>query len=240
MRWDLSVRAAHLDDTTASSTAPACSCASHGQEDAQCVVDIQRRDGRGVPQLARRDGAAGSARHEALRLRRVSRADYDELIDHPVELGAFALGTLQRARRAARLRDRRARARARHGAPARRPEAHLRSADRVCSSRATKKAPVDRYVFMTQAVERRLRRARASRVDRADLQSRATCRVHGRERASSDGYRTLPRPVQPRVLPHLERQAHQAGGVRAVRLHARELHVAAVALRGLHVATTTT
>jgi hypothetical protein len=41
-------------------------------------------------------------------------------------------------------------------------------------------------------------------------------------------------PDQPRVLPHLERQALRPGGVRALRLHARELHAAAVVLRGLH------
>ena len=52
--------------------------------------------GRGLSQLARRDGAAGDSTAEALRLRHVSvAANYDELIDHPVEIGDFALGTFK-------------------------------------------------------------------------------------------------------------------------------------------------
>ena len=78
-------------------------------------------------------------------------ANYDELIDYPVEMGTFELGPLRGARRAARDR---------HHRP--RPELDMErlTADlaRVCEAQIrlfeprSKKAPFSRYTFLTMAV----------------------------------------------------------------------------------------
>ncbi len=69
--WDMSVRAAHLDDTVGFFNGTSVFLAVEGQSAAPCIVDIDAAAGRGGSQLARRDGARRSARDEALRLRRV-------------------------------------------------------------------------------------------------------------------------------------------------------------------------
>ena len=81
--------------------------------------------------------------------------------------------------------------------------------------------------------QRWLRWAGTSRIDGADLQSRRSARdrAPGNDRRLSH----LSGPVQPRVFPYVEREAHQTGCVRAVRSVAGKLHVAAVAVRRLHV-----
>jgi hypothetical protein len=97
-----------------------------------------------------------------------------------------------------------------------------------------KRAPMDRYVFLTMAVGDGYgglehRASTALICARADLPTTAAPKGGAQRRL-----RQVPGPVQPRVLPHLERQAHQAGRVRALRPAGRELHAAAVAVRRLH------
>jgi predicted metalloprotease with PDZ domain len=89
--FDLSVRTAYLDATRGYFNGPAVFLCPEGREDAACIVDIEPPEGlpwRVATTLAR-DGAApyGFGRYRA--------ACYDELIDHPVETGTFALATFE-------------------------------------------------------------------------------------------------------------------------------------------------
>ena len=89
--WDLSVRAAHLDETHAFFNGSSVFLCVAGQEDVCHDVDIVRPAGRRYRRwrvataLSRASGtvAYDFGRHQA--------ASYDELIDHPVELGTFSL-----------------------------------------------------------------------------------------------------------------------------------------------------
>ncbi len=149
--WDLSVRAAHLDDTTGFFNGTSVFLAPLGHEEAQCLVDIQKPEG-----AAYRNWRVATALPEARGTKRYGFGEYraqnyDELIDHPVTLGEFALATFKA-----------------HGVPhdivvagrvigldMARLSADLK---RICEAQIalfepkSKKAPVDRYVFMTQAV----------------------------------------------------------------------------------------
>ena len=148
--WDLSVRAAHLDQNHAFFNGTSVFLRVVGQEDQPHVVDIRRPD----------DEAAQSWRVATslpeLKAKRYGfgtyiAANYDDLIDHPVEQGDFALATFKA-----------------HGIPhdivisGRVPNLDLErlSADlkRICETQIaffepkSKQAPMDRYVFMTLAV----------------------------------------------------------------------------------------
>src|SRR5204863_83534 len=80
---------------------------------------------------------------------------------------------------------------------------------------------------------RRLRLARASRQHGAD---RSAARLAAaRQERDERRLRHAAGPAQPRILSHLERQAPEAARVRALRLRERELHPAAVVLRGFHL-----
>lgn len=149
--WDMSVRTAHLDDTGGFFNGTSVFLLPVGREEAACVVDIQKPAG-----ASYRDWRVGTALLEARGTRRYGfggyRAqNYDELVDHPVALGHFALATFKA-----------------HGVPhdiviagrtvsvdMARLCADLK---RICETQIalfeprTKKAPVDRYVFMTQVV----------------------------------------------------------------------------------------
>jgi predicted metalloprotease with PDZ domain len=149
--WDMSVRAAHLDDTTGFFNGTSVFLAAVGHEGAPCLVDIQKPAG-----PAYRNWRVATALPEARGTKRYgfgeySAQNYDELVDHPVTLGEFALATFKA-----------------HGVPhdiviagrvvaldMARLAADLK---RICEAQIalfepkSKKAPVDRYVFMTQAV----------------------------------------------------------------------------------------
>ena len=89
----MSVRAAHLDDTIGFFNGTSVFLAVEGQADAPCVVDIQKPQG-----AAYRNWRVATALPEARGTKRYGfgayRAqNYDELIDHPVTLGEFALGS---------------------------------------------------------------------------------------------------------------------------------------------------
>ncbi|MEO5656170.1 MAG: PDZ domain-containing protein [Nitrospiria bacterium] len=92
--WDLSVRAAHVDTTHAYFNGSSVFLMVSGQEHRPCRVEIVPPPGniaRGwrVATALRREGADpygfGSYRAD----------DYDELIDHPVEIGDFTLATFE-------------------------------------------------------------------------------------------------------------------------------------------------
>lgn len=88
--WDLSVRAAHLDATHGFFNGPSVFLRVLGQEDRPCELDIRRPAGRAYSgwQVATTlaEAPAGAKRH-GFGLYRA--ADYDTLIDHPVEMGCF-------------------------------------------------------------------------------------------------------------------------------------------------------
>ncbi|MGI4983496.1 MAG: M61 family metallopeptidase [Janthinobacterium lividum] len=149
--WDLSVRSAHLDQTVGFFNGTSVFLAVEGREAAPCVVDIQRPPGTGFANwrvATALPEAEGTARYDFGLYRA---ADYDELIDHPVTLGEFALATF-----------------AAHGVPhdvvISGPVPGLdmdRLTDdlrRICETQIaffepdSRRAPMTRYVFMTMAV----------------------------------------------------------------------------------------
>ena len=93
--WDLSVRGAHLNATHAFFNGTSVFLRAIGQEDAPCLVDIQPPEGRSFASwrvataLEPARGEPGAAKRHGFGVYRA--ACYDELIDHPVEMGAFTL-----------------------------------------------------------------------------------------------------------------------------------------------------
>lgn len=93
--WDLSVRAAHLDVSHGFFNGSSVFLAVEGQTGSPCVVDIERpegaayRDWQVVTSLPRVPRGVGAARPYGFGLYQAN--SYDELIDHPVEMGRFTL-----------------------------------------------------------------------------------------------------------------------------------------------------
>ncbi|NUY32546.1 M61 family metallopeptidase [Paraburkholderia sp. JPY303] len=185
--WDMSVRAAHLDDTIGFFNGTSVFLSPLGHEDAQCVVDIQKPQG-----SAYRDWRVATALAEARGTKRYGFGEYralnyDELVDHPVTLGEFALATFKA-----------------HGVPhdvviAGRVigldmERLCKDLKRICEAQIalfepkSKKAPVERYVFMTQAVTDGYG-GLEHRASTALICNRTDLPVQGRD-AMSEGYRT--------------------------------------------------
>ncbi|MCC8396403.1 PDZ domain-containing protein [Paraburkholderia sp. MMS20-SJTR3] len=185
--WDLSVRAAHLDDTIGFFNGTSVFLAPLGHEDAPCVVDIQKPQG-----AAYRGWRVATALPEARGTKRYGFGEYraqnyDELIDHPVTLGEFALATFSA-----------------HGVPhdvviggrviGLDMERLCKDLKRICEAQIalfepkSKKAPVERYVFMTQAVSDGYG-GLEHRASTALICNRTDLPVQGRN-AMSDGYRT--------------------------------------------------
>lgn len=148
--WDLSVRAAHLDQSHGFFNGTSVFLQVHGQEQLAHVVDIQKpvdsasrtwRVATSLPELKAKRYGFGSY---------IAR-DYDDLIDHPVEMGDFALVSFKA-----------------HGVPhdfvvtGKVPNIDLariaKDLQKICETEIaffeprTKQAPMQRYVFMTMAV----------------------------------------------------------------------------------------
>ncbi|HRP97587.1 MAG TPA: PDZ domain-containing protein [Rhodocyclaceae bacterium] len=91
--WDLSVRSAHLDQTHGFFNGTSVFLAVAGREHLPCIVDIRPpegiafRDWQVATTLAPAHGEFGAAR--ALGFGSYRAEDYDELVDHPVEMGRF-------------------------------------------------------------------------------------------------------------------------------------------------------
>ena len=92
--YDDSVRGAHLDNTHAYFNGSCVFPAVEGQEDQECILDIQPpiggvgADWRVATSMARKD--AGEYEYGTY-----SNKDYAELIDHPVEIGQLAIGEFE-------------------------------------------------------------------------------------------------------------------------------------------------
>jgi predicted metalloprotease with PDZ domain len=148
--WDMSVRAAHLDQTHGFFNGTSVFLRVQGQEAQPHQVDIQRpgdplasdwRVATSLPELGAKRYGFGT----------YMAFDYDELIDHPVEMGEFALATFTA-----------------HGirhdivVTGRVPNLDMERLQQdlkaICETQIaffepkTKKAPMDRYVFLTMAV----------------------------------------------------------------------------------------
>ncbi len=148
--WDMSVRAAHLDQTHGFFNGTSVCLRVVGHEDTPHAIDIQRpadpaarswRVATSLPELGAKRYGFGT----------YLASNYDELIDHPVEMGDFALATFTA-----------------HGIPhdivisgrvpnldMARLQADLKA---ICETQIaffeprSKRAPMDRYVFLTLAV----------------------------------------------------------------------------------------
>lgn len=185
--WDLSVRAAHLDQTHGFFNGTSVFLRVIGQEEVSHVVDICRPNGDQY-KLWR---VATSLRE--LKAKRYGfgtyRADnYDELVDHPVEMGVFSLATFKA-----------------HGVPhdvvITGQVPHLDMArlvadlKKVCEAQIalfepeTKRAPMNRYVFLTFAVGDGYG-GLEHRASTALICSRNDLPVKG-QKEMSDGYRTF-------------------------------------------------
>jgi len=148
--WDLSVRAAHLDQSHGFFNGTSVFLQVLGQEHISHIVDIQRpeasaaktwRVATSLPELKAKRYGFGS----------YIASDYDDLVDHPVEMGDFALISFKA-----------------HGVPhdfvvtGKVPNIDLpriaNDVKKICEAEIaffeprTKQAPMSRYVFMTMAV----------------------------------------------------------------------------------------
>jgi len=148
--WDLSVRTAHLDQTHAFFNGTSVFLRVEGQEQSVHQVDIERPAGDAYKRW-RVATALSELKAKRYGFGTYVAADYDELIDHPVELGEFALASFTA-----------------HGVPhdivitGNVPNLDLPrlSVDlkKICEAQIaffepkSKRAPMSRYVFMTLAV----------------------------------------------------------------------------------------
>lgn len=149
--WDLSVRAAHLDRTHGFFNGSSVFLAVENQTDAPCLVDIQPPASGGeswrvATTLPTAEGEPGAAAAYGFGLHRA--ADYDELIDHPVEMGVFTLEHFEAGgvRHDIVLSGR-------HDCDTARLKADLA---RVCQWQIDlfgAPPPMERYLFLTQAVD---------------------------------------------------------------------------------------
>lgn len=148
--WDLSVRAAHLDESHGFFNGTSVFLAVEGRSDEACLVDIRPPLGTGydwkvATTLPPATGEIGVASSMGFGLYRAS--SYDELVDHPVEMGTFAHAVFD----AAGVRHEIA-ITGRHDCDMERLCADL---ERVCAWQIElfgTPAPVDRYLFLTMVV----------------------------------------------------------------------------------------
>ncbi|RPH42779.1 MAG: M61 family peptidase [Burkholderiales bacterium] len=147
--WDLSVRAAHLDATHGFFNATSVCLRVIGQEAQPCTVDLEP-----PPASVARDWKVATTLPEAGARRggfgRYRAADYDALADHPVEMGRFASIAFEAAGATHEI------------VVTGRSDVDLerlaRDLQPVCAAQAalfeprTKRAPFDRYLFLTTAV----------------------------------------------------------------------------------------
>ncbi|MBV8664861.1 MAG: M61 family metallopeptidase [Burkholderiaceae bacterium] len=183
--WDLSVRAAHLDQTHGFFNGSSVFLQVHGQEHVPHVVDIVRplaehcktwRVATALPELKARRYGFGT----------YVASDYDELIDHPVEMGDFQLGSFTAHG-------------ARHDVAITGRVANLDMARltddlrKICEEQIalfepkSKRAPMQRYVFMAMALGDGYG-GLEHRASTALMCARADLPVKG-QAAMSDGYR---------------------------------------------------
>lgn len=92
--WDLSVRSAHLDTTHGFFNGTSVFLAVIGQEDTPCKVVIQKPDGSHYNDW-RVATSLDTLEPSLYAFGQYQAENYDDLIDHPVEMGDFDLGTFE-------------------------------------------------------------------------------------------------------------------------------------------------
>lgn len=92
--WDLSVRSAHLDTTHGFFNGTSTFVAVIGQEEKPCSVDIQKPDGPHYDEW-RVATSLETLEPSLYSFGQYKAENYDDLIDHPVEMGKFDLGTFE-------------------------------------------------------------------------------------------------------------------------------------------------
>lgn len=92
--WDLSVRTAHLDTTHAFFNGTSVFLRVHGKEDKRCSVDILPPEGDSYADW-RVATAMSPLKAELYGFGLYQAENYDELVDHPVEMGTFTLATFK-------------------------------------------------------------------------------------------------------------------------------------------------
>ena len=143
--WELSVRAAHLDATHAFFNGTSLFLRVSGHEHAPCELEIRPPAGDGCGDW-RVATAMRAVQTDARGFGLYAAADYDELVDHPVEIGQWT-GARFRAGGA----EHEIALTGRHDADLDRLATDLR---RICVAQArlfeprARRAPVDRYVFL--------------------------------------------------------------------------------------------
>ncbi len=144
--WDLSVRAAHLDTTHAYFNGTSVFLRVHGREHEPCVVDLERPPA-GIGETWRVATALTRLQAAPHGFGTYSARDYDELVDHPVEIGDFTLAEFEACGIAHEVAIS-----GRHGTDTGRLCQDLR---RVCEHHIRffgEPAPMDRYLFLIMAV----------------------------------------------------------------------------------------
>ena len=145
--WDLSVRGAHLDRTHAFFNGTSVFLRVLGQEDCPCEVELLApddhacKDWRVATTLSRDKGTKPYA------FGAYTAADYDELIDHPVEMGTFTLARFKACGIPHEIAIT-----GRHDCDLDRLTADLK---KICEWQIRffgEPAPMDRYVFLVMAV----------------------------------------------------------------------------------------
>ena len=89
--WDLSVRGAHLDTTHAFFNGSSVFLRVLGQQNSPCRVDTEAPAGKAYQDWKIATALEPGKRTKANGFGTYHAADYDELIDHPVEMGRFTL-----------------------------------------------------------------------------------------------------------------------------------------------------
>ncbi|HEV7855477.1 MAG TPA: peptidase M61, partial [Herminiimonas sp.] len=185
--WDMSVRTAHLDQTHGFFNGTSVFLKVEGHEHRAHSVDLQKPEGEQYEQW-RVATAMKQSKGRRYGFGIYTAANYDELIDHPVEMGTFSLATFK-ARGV------------QHDVvfTGRVPNLDLPrlTADlkKICETQIaffepkTKRAPMDRYVFMTMVVGDGYG-GLEHRASTALICSRADLPVIG-QKEMTDGYRTF-------------------------------------------------
>lgn len=98
--WDLSVRSAHLDTTHGFFNPSSLCLRVEGREDELCLLELQRPEGSQyrhwrVATAMRLAKNTGTIKTSPYGFGLYEAANYDELIDHPVEMGDFVLATFE-------------------------------------------------------------------------------------------------------------------------------------------------
>jgi len=184
--WDLSVRAAHLDQTHGFFNGTSVFLRVDGQDHLPHMVDIRRPEGDAY-KTWRIATALPEQKAKRYGFGTYIAADYDELIDHPVEMGNFALASFKA-----------------HGVShdivitGRVPNLDMarlsQDLKKICEVQIalfepkSRRAPMTRYVFMTLAIGDGYG-GLEHRASTALICSRADLPIKG-QAEMSDGYRT--------------------------------------------------